>query len=131
MAGRSVPEADLLQALLTLRRSRILMLIKVFTSSVDGFDSLNPPLDETDFTVNLYRLPHGYIAQTDSRGYRYIRCPNGAAVYDLDQSVRRDAVCVKFSYWITPERKRTVRLELDRQATHDMIFSGENYRCLP
>lgn len=107
------------------------MLIKVFTSIVDGWDSLNPPLDETDFTVNLYRLPRGYTAQTDSRGYRYICCPNGAVVYDLDQSVRQDAVRVKFSYWPTPERKRVVRLELDRQATHDMIFSGEDYRCLP
>lgn len=67
------------------------MLIKVFTSIVDGWDSLNPPPDETDFTVNLYRLPRGYTAQTDSRGYRYIRCPNGAVVYDLDQSVRPDA----------------------------------------
>lgn len=44
------------------------MLIKVFTSCFDGWDSLNPPLDETDFTVNLYRLPRGYTAETDSRG---------------------------------------------------------------
>lgn len=49
------------------------MLIKVFTSIFDGWDSLTPPLDETDFTVNLYRLPRGYMAETDSRGYRYIR----------------------------------------------------------
>lgn len=107
------------------------MLIKVFTSIFDGRDSLNPPLDESDFSMNLYRLPSGYTAETDSRGYRYIRCPNGAAVYDLDQSVRRDAVRVKFSYWLTPERKRTVRLELDEQATHDMVSSGEGYRCIP
>lgn len=106
------------------------MLIKVFTSCFDGWDSLNPPLDETDFTVNLYRLPRGYTAETDSRGYRYIRCPNGAAVYDLDQNVRRDAVSVKFSYLVVG-KKRTVRLQLDKQATHDMIFSDEDYRCLP
>lgn len=106
------------------------MLIKVFTSIFDGWDSLNPPLDETDFTVNLYRLPRGYTAETDSRGYRYIRCPNGAAVYDLDQNVRRDAVSVKFSYLVAG-KKRTVRLKLDEQATRDMIFSGEDYRCIP
>lgn len=106
------------------------MLIKVFTSCFDGWDSLNHPLDETDFTVNLYRLPRGYTAETDSRGYRYIRCPNGAAVYDLDQNVRSDAVSVKFSYLVVG-KKRTVRLQLDKQATHDMIFSDEDYRCLP
>lgn len=105
------------------------MLIKVFTSCFDGWDSLNPPLDETDFTVNLYRLPRGYTAETDSRGRRYIRCPNGAVVYDLDQNVRRDAVSVKLSYLVA-EEKRTVRLKLDEQATHDMIYSGEDYRCL-
>lgn len=44
------------------------MLIKVFTSCFYGWDSLNPPLDETDFTVNLYRLLRGYTAETDSRG---------------------------------------------------------------
>lgn len=106
------------------------MLIKVFTSIFDGRDSLNPPLDESDFSVNLYRLPRGYTAETDSRGYRYIRCPNGAAVYDLDQNVRRDAVSVKFSYLVAG-KNRTVRLKLDEQATHDMIFSGEDYRCIP
>lgn len=106
------------------------MLIKVFTSFFDGWDSLTPPLDETDFTVNLYRLPRGYTAETDSRGYRYIRCPNGTAVYDLDQNVRRDAVSVKFSYLVAG-KNRTVRLKLDEQATHDMIFSGEDYRCIP
>lgn len=106
------------------------MLIKVFTSIFDGWDSLTPPLDETDFTVNLYRLPRGYTAETDSRGYRYIRCPNGTAVYDLDQNVRRDAVSVKFSYLVAG-KNRTVRLKLDEQATHDMIFSGEDYRCTP
>lgn len=106
------------------------MLIKVFTSIFDGWDSLTPPLDETDFTVNLYRLPRGYTAETDSRGYRYIRCPNGTAVYDLDQNVQRDAVSVKFSYLVAG-KNRTVRLKLDEQATHDMIFSGEDYRCIP
>ena len=106
------------------------MLIKVFTSIFDGWDSLTPPFDETDFTVNLYCLPRGYTAETDSRGYRYIRCPNGAAVYDLDQNVRREAVSVKFSY-LGAGKKRTVRLKLDEQATHDMIFSGEDYRCIP
>lgn len=106
------------------------MLIKVFTSIFDGWDSLTPPLDETDFTVNLYRLPRGYTAETDSRGYRYIRCPNGTAVYDLDQNVRRNAVSVKFSYLVAG-KNRTVRLKLDEQAAHDMIFSGEDYRRLP
>lgn len=106
------------------------MLIKVFTSIFDGWDSLTPPLDETDFTANLYRLPRGYTAETDSRGYRYIRCPNGTAVYDLDQNVRRNAVSVKFSYLVAG-KNRTVRLKLDEQATHDMIFSGEDYRCIP
>lgn len=106
------------------------MLIKVFTSIFDGWDSLTPPLDETDFTANLYRLPRGYTAETDSRGYRYIRCPNGTAVYDLDQNIRRDAVSVKFSYLVAG-KNRTVRLKLDEQATHDMIFSGEDYRCIP
>lgn len=105
------------------------MLIKVFTSCFDGWDSLNSPLDETDFTVNLYRLPRGYTAEPDSRGRRYIRCPNGAVVYDLGQNVRRDAVSVKLSYLVA-EEKRTVRLKLDEQTTHDMIYSGEDYRCL-
>ena len=31
------------------------MLIKIFTSIFDGRDVLNPPRDETDFTVNLCR----------------------------------------------------------------------------
>ena len=106
------------------------MLIKVFTSIFDGRDSLNPPIDESDFSVNLHRLPRGYTAETDSRGYRYIRCPNGAAIYDLDQNVRCDAVSVKFSYLVAG-KKRTVRLKLDEQATHDMIFSGEDHRCIP
>lgn len=36
---------------------------------------------------------------------------------------------VKLSYLVA-EEKRTVRLKLDEQATHDMIYSGEDYRCL-
>lgn len=106
------------------------MLIKIFSSIFDGSDALNPPRDETDFSVNLYRLPCGYTAEIDNAGRQYIRCPNGVAVYDLDQNVRYDAVSVKFSYLVAG-KKRTVRLKLDEQATHDMIFSGENYRCIP
>lgn len=49
-------------------------------------------------------------------------------VYDLDQSVRQDAVRVKFSYCPTAEWKRVVRLELDRQATHDMNYKREQDR---
>lgn len=104
------------------------MLIKVFTSCFDGWDSLNPPLDETDFTVNLYRLPRGYTAETDSRGRRYIRCPNGAVVYDLDQNVRRDAVSVKLSYLVAEEKQD--RAAQARRTGHDMIYSGEDYCCL-
>ena len=106
------------------------MLIKVFTYGPDGFDSLNPPRDGSDFIVGLYQLPRGYSSQVDRAGRQYIECPNCTKIHELDQTARRNAVRVKFSYLVVGKR-RTVWLKLDEKATHDMIFSGEDYRCIP
>ena len=104
------------------------MLIKVLTCGVDGYDSL-VPFDEDDFSVNLHRLPRGYLLETDEAGVPYILCPNKEKVYDFDKT-RSRAESVKFSY-MADGRKRTVRLHIDTEATNEMLFSVEPYRQFP
>jgi hypothetical protein len=101
------------------------MLIKVFTCGNDGYDSLSP-IGGEDFTVNMYRLPRGYYLEKDENSKPYILCPNGCRVYDFD-SVRNSSSTVKFSYPVDG-KTRIVRLHIDEEATHNMLYSGEDYR---
>lgn len=104
------------------------MLIKIFTGGHDGYDSLCPIAGD-DFAVNLFRLPRGYSLEIDDGGNPYILCPNKEKVYELEKS-RQSSETVKFSYVVDGHR-RIVRLHKDEKATHDMIFSGEDYRNFP
>lgn len=104
------------------------MLIKIFTCGNDAYDSLYPICD-SDFSVNLYRLPRGYHLEVDEGGSPYILCPNRERVYELDRT-RAGAASVRFSYPVNGKR-RTVRLQIDREATRKMLFSGEPYRQFP
>lgn len=104
------------------------MLIKIFICGNDGYESLRP-IGGEDFTVALYRLPRGYSLEIDSDGTPYILCPNKEKVYEIEQSRRRSNT-VKICY-NAGGKMRQVRLHLDEKATHEMIFSGEEYRVFP
>lgn len=89
-------------------------LIEVYTCGSTGFDTLDEAMyrGEETMTVNHCRLPRGYREEHDETGKRYILCPNGAKIYELDQH-SRDAKYFSFTYRVD-ERFRTIRMPIMR-----------------
>lgn len=74
-------------------------------------------------------LPEKESEEMQNNALPYILCPNKEKVYEIEQSRRRSNT-VKICY-NAGGKMRQVRLHLDEKATHEMIFSGEEYRAFP
>lgn len=90
------------------------MIIKVYRCGKAAFDTIDDRLvlSEEYFTRNFCVLPRGYKEEYDNDGRRYILCPNGTKVYELEQH-KRDTKACSFVYNVDGHIRR-VRMPIVR-----------------
>ena len=97
-------------------------IIEAYTCGNSAFDTIDDRcLQSEEYVARSFCiLPRGYKELRDSSGRRYILCPNGAKVYELEQH-KRDTKAYTFVYDVDG-RMRRVRMPIISKREMEMLY---------
>lgn len=100
-------------------------VIEAYTCGESAFDTIDDRFlaGEEYVARNFCILPRGYKEARDTDGRRYILCPNGAKVYELEQH-RRETKAYTFVHNIDG-RMRRVRMPIISKHEREMLCAKD------